>query len=154
MSHQLTDIVDSSKWMFTLSVIAYGIIMMYMTFAGGWLAYRTLQKGMQSPEWDPNDTLKNFNLLMNQSEFRDVVISLLATYGLYILSSLFYMDPWHMITSFVQYLFLLPTYVNILNVYAFCNIHDVRQVKKKGDRLHANDLIVGGPREITQLQWI
>ncbi|KAG0953018.1 hypothetical protein G6F57_005513 [Rhizopus arrhizus] len=72
---------QGSKWMFTLSVIAYGIIMMYMTFAGGWLAYRTLQKGMQSPEWDPNDTLKNFNLLMNQSEFRDVVISLLATWG-------------------------------------------------------------------------
>jgi len=30
-----------------------------------------------------------------------------------------------MFTSFIQYLLLTPTYVNILNVYAFCNTHDI-----------------------------
>ena len=35
-------------------------------------------------------------------------------------------DPWHMITSFLQYLLLSPMYINILNIYAFANLDDVR----------------------------
>jgi hypothetical protein len=34
-------------------------------------------------------------------------------------------DPWHMFSSFVQYLCIAPSFTNILNVYAFCNLHDV-----------------------------
>jgi chitin synthase len=30
-----------------------------------------------------------------------------------------------MFTSFIQYLLMTPTYINILNVYAFCNTHDI-----------------------------
>ena len=30
-----------------------------------------------------------------------------------------------MLTSFVQYLFMMPSFTNILMVYAFCNTHDV-----------------------------
>ena len=30
-----------------------------------------------------------------------------------------------MFTSFIQYMLLLPSFVNILMVYAFCNTHDV-----------------------------
>ncbi|CAO3700632.1 unnamed protein product [Rhizopus microsporus] len=130
---------QGSKWMFTLSVIAYGIIMMYMTFAGGWLAYVSLQKGTQLPEWNPEDPVGNLGLLLAQPECRNIVISLLGTYGLYMSSSMLYLDPWHMLTSFIQYLFLLPTYVNILNVYAFCNIHDVSW-GTKGDNTTSMDL--------------
>lgn len=28
------------------------------------------------------------------------------------------MDPWHILTSLVQYTLLAPSYINILNVYA------------------------------------
>lgn len=112
--------------MFSVSVIAYGFIMIYTSFAGGWLAYKSFHKGMSTPGWDAADAVGNLELLLTLPEFRSVVISLLATYGLYVIASVLYLDPWHMITSFSQYLFLLPTYVNILNVYAFCNIHDVR----------------------------
>lgn len=62
-----------------------------------------------------------------------------ATYGLYFLSSLLYLEPWHMLHSFVQYLFLLPSYVNILLIYAFCNLHDVSW-GTKGDNGAAKDL--------------
>src|ERR1700733_14070432 len=34
-------------------------------------------------------------------------------------------DPWHMFSSFGQYLCLAPSFTNVLNVYAFCNLHDV-----------------------------
>ncbi|KAJ3101255.1 Chitin synthase, class 2 [Phlyctochytrium planicorne] len=65
------------------------------------------------------------DLIKSYPAFRDLVVSLGSTYGLYILSSVLYLDPWHCIHSFLQYLFLLPSYVNILMVYAFCNLHDV-----------------------------
>lgn len=32
-----------------------------------------------------------------------------------------------MFTSFFQYLLLAPSFTNVLNVYAFCNLHDVSQ---------------------------
>lgn len=38
------------------------------------------------------------------------------TYAVYLFSSLLAFDPWHMVTSFVQYMLLSPTYINILNV--------------------------------------
>jgi chitin synthase len=71
--------------------------------------------------------------------FRDIVLSLLATLGLYIVASLIFVscartttvsddgvltsfvcqfEPWHMITSFVQYLLMAPSYIAVLNVYA------------------------------------
>ena len=54
--------------------------------------------------------------------FRDIVISLLATIGLYLAASLLAFEPWHMITSFAQYLLLAPSYINVLNVYAVSQI--------------------------------
>ena len=30
-----------------------------------------------------------------------------------------------MFSSFLQYLCLAPSFTNVLNVYAFCNLHDV-----------------------------
>jgi chitin synthase len=36
--------------------------------------------------------------------FRNIVLSLIATYGIYILASVLALDPWHLLTSFPQYL--------------------------------------------------
>ena len=44
-----------------------------------------------------------------------------------------------MLTCFVQYLLMLPSFVNILMVYAFCNTHDVSW-GTKGDNGAKNDL--------------
>ncbi|KAI9142080.1 chitin synthase-domain-containing protein [Paraphysoderma sedebokerense] len=53
------------------------------------------------------------------------LIALASTYGLYFLSSFLFLEPLHMFVCFLQYIFLLPTYVNILQIYAYCNISDV-----------------------------
>jgi chitin synthase len=37
------------------------------------------------------------------------VISLMATYGLYFIASFMHFEPWHMFTSFIQYMFFLPS---------------------------------------------
>jgi chitin synthase len=39
-----------------------------------------------------------------------------------------------MFTCFLQYLLLTPTYINILNVYAFCNTHDITLGTKGDDK--------------------
>ncbi|KAF8943922.1 Chitin synthase, class 2 [Haplosporangium gracile] len=83
--------------------------------------------------------------LKESGPFRDTVFSLLSTYGLYIVSSLMHFEPCHILTSFLPYLFLLPAYINILMVYAFCNMHNVSW-GTKGDN-KAGDL--GGATKVT-----
>jgi chitin synthase len=63
------------------------------------------------------------NALLGDNVFANVVIALLSTAGLYLLSSLMYMDPWHMATSFLQFTLLLPSFVCTLQIYAFCNTY-------------------------------
>jgi chitin synthase len=78
-------------------------------------------------------------LFRENRTLQEVVIAVLATYGMYFISSFIHFEPWHMFTSFIQYMFLLPSYVNILMMYAMCNLHDVTW-GTKGDNGAAKDL--------------
>lgn len=80
-----------------------------------------------------------FGEVFTRPVFRNIVLSLLATLGLYILASLIFFEPWHMITSFIQYLLMAPSYIAVLNVYAFSNVHDVSW-GTKGDNKVSSDL--------------
>lgn len=56
-----------------------------------------------------------------------------------------------MFTSFIQYLILTPTYINILNVYAFCNTHDITWGTKgddKAEKLPSANLKPGGKVDV------
>jgi chitin synthase len=66
-----------------------------------------------------------------------ILIALASTFGTYIVASLLYFDPWHLVTSMLQYLLMATSYVNILNVYAFCNWHDVSWGTKGADKADA-----------------
>ncbi|TID19299.1 hypothetical protein CANINC_003728 [Pichia inconspicua] len=57
--------------------------------------------------------------------FASICVSLASTYGLYALMSCLYLDPWHIISSSAQYFLMLPAYTCLLQIYAFCNTHDV-----------------------------
>jgi len=72
--------------------------------------------------------------LFTNTLFRTLILSMVATYVLYFVASFLFLDPWHMFTSFIQYLLLTPTYINILNVYAFCNTHDITWGTKGDDK--------------------
>ena len=65
------------------------------------------------------------------------LLALVAVYGLQIVAALLYMDPWHMLTSFPAYTLLASSYINILNVYAYCNWHDVSWGTKGSDKAEA-----------------
>lgn len=57
--------------------------------------------------------------------FVSIIVSLLSTYGLYTLMSILYLDPWHMLTCSLQYFLMIPSYTCTLQIFAFCNTHDV-----------------------------
>ncbi|KIY66737.1 glycosyltransferase family 2 protein [Cylindrobasidium torrendii FP15055 ss-10] len=124
---------QGSKWGYTTAFIGFGLITIYMTFAAFFLAF----KGIQNLSNEQGGL--TFSSLFTNSIFRNIVISLLATLGLYILASLIFFEPWHMITSFIQYLLMAPSYVSVLNVYAFANVHDVSW-GTKGDTKMSTDL--------------
>ncbi len=59
-------------------------------------------------------------LVSENATFRDIVISLAATYGLYFIGSLIHLEPWHMFTSFIQYMFWLPSCTSFSVAFELC----------------------------------
>ncbi|KAF9102390.1 Chitin synthase, class 1 [Mortierella sp. AM989] len=121
-----------SKLLYTLAMAFFAGLMVYMTFAAIWLTKLGIQTAV-----DAGAT--SFSALLADSTFRTVILSLASTYGLYLFTSIIYLEPWHMLTSFVQYLCMVPSFINVLNVYAFCNTHDVSW-GTKGDTIETMDL--------------
>jgi len=66
-----------------------------------------------------------------------LIAAMISTFGIYFIASFLYRDPWHMFSSFFQYLCLAPSFTNVLNVYAFCNLHDVSWGTKGSDKAEA-----------------
>lgn len=62
-----------------------------------------------------------------------MVVSLIATYGIFVISSILALDPWHIFTCFLQYLLFTPTYTNVLQIYAYSNLHDLSWGTKGSD---------------------
>lgn len=114
-----------SRFLYVSSFIFFAVIMVYATFAAVFMIVQGISTAVNSVPPDQPKFITTADILFGNESFRSIIVAVLGTYGLYIFCSLLYLDPWHMITSFVQYLLIAPAYINVLNVYAFCNTHDV-----------------------------
>ncbi|KAI2473120.1 glycosyltransferase family 2 protein [Annulohypoxylon bovei var. microspora] len=112
--------------LYTAMVIFWCVIMIYLTFAAVFITVVAVEAQV-SKGFSISDIFKN-------KIFYSLIVSMLSTWGLWLIASLLMFDPWHMVTSFIQYLLLTPTYVNVLNVYAFCNTHDISWGTKGDDK--------------------
>lgn len=152
---------QGSKWGYTLAFIGFGLITIYMTvrekkkepwlwpgtitdffFNKKVIAFLLAFKGIENIAH--SDGPLNAGDLFTNPIFRNIVLSLLATLGLYVIASLIFVsalaikkkklsiihylfftqfEPWHMITSFIQYLLMAPSYIAVLNVYAVRSPH-------------------------------
>ena len=108
----------STEKYYVLNFIFFAILMCYIIFCSIFLAVKSFENVLSSEKF-------TFTGLFTNQTFRDMIISMCSTYVLYFVSSIVYLQPWHMITSFIQYLLLSPSYINVLNIYAFCNVHDI-----------------------------
>ncbi|KAH9035911.1 hypothetical protein EDB85DRAFT_2143404 [Lactarius pseudohatsudake] len=115
---------------YTLAFVGFALFTVYITFAAIFLAV----KGVQQVAAEKNRGA-TFSDLFTNAIFCDIVISISATVGLYVLASIIHARP----SIFGCYTLLAPSYINILNVYAFANVHDVSW-GTKGDNKVSTDL--------------
>ncbi|KAL8695526.1 MAG: hypothetical protein Q9224_003389 [Gallowayella concinna] len=133
----------SNKFYMTM-VYFWAGIMLYLMFATIFITVRSIQIETSQNGFTVKDLFKN-NL------FFTLIISMASTYVMWFLISFLFFDPWHLFTCFIQYLLLTPTYINILNVYAFCNTHDITWGTKgddKAEKLPSANLKPGGKVDV------
>ncbi|RCK54864.1 Chitin synthase 2 [Candida viswanathii] len=109
-----------TKKFYLVIAIFFAVLMAYMMFAAIFLAVHTVTSIVSDHKTD-----FSIAMVFTNTKFRDLVVSMVSTYLLYFIGAFMYGEPSFMFTSFVQYVLLSPTYINVLNIYAFCNIHDV-----------------------------
>lgn len=118
---------QGSRHLFIGSMALLGLVGAYAVGCGFYFVIRTVNESQ-----DGQASLGN-------NVFTNIVVSMASTYGLYIVMSILYLDPWHIVTSSVQYFLLVPAYICTLQIYAFCNTHDVTW-GTKGDNDQKMDL--------------
>ena len=116
----------SGRYYMTM-VIFWCVLMVYLTFAAIFVTVKSIQAEVSDQQF-------SFSTIFKNSQFFSLIVSLLSTYVLWIVASLLCFDPWHMFTCFLQYIVLTPTYINVLNIYAFCNTHDITWGTKGDDK--------------------
>lgn len=109
---------DASKKFYMACVYIFGTIMLYLTFACIVIPVKSVKHELANGKF-------TFKTLFEDQVFFTLIISLLSTYVLWIFISVVSLDAWHIVTSSFQYFLLSPAYINVINVFAFCNVHDV-----------------------------
>ncbi|KAE8152237.1 chitin synthase-domain-containing protein [Aspergillus avenaceus] len=133
----------SNKFYMTMVYFWIGI-MIYLAFACIFVTVKSIQT-------EVNDGGFTFSDLFTNSTFFTIIVSLGSTYVMWFVASFIFFDPWHMFTSFIQYILLTPTYINVLNIYAFCNTHDITWGTKgddKAEKLPSANLKPGGKVDV------
>ncbi|KAJ5198069.1 chitin synthase I [Penicillium cinerascens] len=133
----------SNKFYMTM-VYFWIFIMLYLSFAAVFVTVKSIQTEVK----ENNFTVSQ---LFTNKTFFSIIVSLGSTYVMWFIASFIFMDPWHMFTSFIQYILLTPTYINVLNIYAFCNTHDITWGTKgddKAEKLPSATLKPGGKVDV------
>ena len=109
---------QGSKFAYTATAVFFACLMGYMLFCSAWLTVKGIQATLTQLHAEDETFGQSFSgtvsAIFNNPIFRDLIVSTASTYALYLISSLMALDFLHMFTSFVQYLLLSPSYVNIL----------------------------------------
>lgn len=80
----------SNKFYMTM-VYFWICIMIYLSFAAIFVTVRSIQKQVANKQFTLEDVFKN-------QQFFSIVVSLAATYVMWFVASLIFLDPWHMFT--------------------------------------------------------
>lgn len=105
----------AAPWKYNTVTIVLAILTGYMLACGIMCAIRTIDQ------------------VHHSASYRNMIFSILVTYGAWLVSALLALDPWHLVTCMGQYTLLLPLYVIVLNIYAFANLDDITWGTKGAD---------------------
>ncbi|KAJ6130235.1 hypothetical protein N7512_003015 [Penicillium capsulatum] len=121
-----------SKSLYTLSLAYFSIVQAYLLVLSFYLVAQALTP--ENLNFDLKHGLGGLLSGFIGSTGGIVLVALVSTYGIYFIASLLYADPWHMLTSSWAYFLGMPSSINVLMVYAFCNWHDVSWGTKGADK--------------------
>jgi len=122
----------SEKTLYSLTLWVFAILSAYLLVCSFWLTSRTfsdIHRILQTEH-----TFLKVVAAIFSPPIGPLLAAMLSTFGVYLIASILHFDVWHMFTSFPQYLLLAPSFINVLNVYAFCNLHDVSWGTKGSDK--------------------
>src|SRR5271163_1170043 len=109
---------QGSKFAYTATAVFFALLMGYMLFCSVWLTIKGIEATLATLSAENQHFGQNFQstvaAIFGNVIFRDLIVSTASTYGLYLFASLISFDFLHMFTSFIQYLLLSPSYINIL----------------------------------------
>ncbi|PUU84259.1 chitin synthase III [Tuber borchii] len=125
-----------SRHTYLLSFYVFSVLQFYVLLLAFYLVVRAFTNQESWSDLKAN-TVGEFIKQFFTSNTGLIILALASTYGIYIIASIMYLDPWHMVHSFFQYILMASSYTNILNVYAFCNWHDVSWGTKGSDKAEA-----------------
>ena len=123
-----------SRISYIVSFCFFGLIQLYVIIDSLYLVVNAFSNGLG---WNGEDAGEIASSFFSPSGTSIILLAIAATFGLYYVASFLYLDPWHMFTSFGQYLLLMSSYINILMIYAFSNWHDVSWGTKGSDKADA-----------------
>jgi len=123
-----------SKIAYIMSFCAFALIQLYVIVDSMYLVVRAFTSKNTTDIVTDEGAKKFIETFFSSSGPGIILIALAATFGLYFIASFLYLDPWHMFTSFGQYMLLMPSFINVLMIYAFSNWHDVSWGTKGADK--------------------
>ncbi|KAE8440996.1 hypothetical protein EG329_006133 [Mollisiaceae sp. DMI_Dod_QoI] len=121
--------VKSHVWSYVASFFFFAIIQLYFFLNVLYLMIRIFMSDRQDGTGSDYGYVQTFYSSVGSLT---VLVACGSIFGVYYAASFLSLDPWHMFTSYPQYLFVASSYTNILNVYAFSNWHDVSWGVKQG----------------------
>jgi chitin synthase len=120
-----------SRYTYATSFVVFALIQLYVIVDSIALVVKAFSGKL---DVDTSSAAGFAKWLFDPNKSGIVIIAMAATFGLYFVASFLYLDPWHMFTSFPQYMLIMSSYINILNVYSYCNWHDVSWGTKGSDK--------------------
>ena len=126
------------KVSYIASFCVFGFIQIYVVVLSLYLVVKAFSNDQGVTDIDISHGFGTFvSTFFSSSSNGVIIIALFATFGLWVAASVLYLDPWHILTCSFQYAFMQSSYINVLNVYAFSNWHDVSWGTKGSDKVEA-----------------
>ncbi|KAK7415575.1 hypothetical protein QQX98_005821 [Neonectria punicea] len=107
---------------YTVSFLMFGFIQVHMMMNLIYLTKRLVDFRVEN---DNGGNYAYINEYYTDLGPATTITAGISIFGVYIAVGFLALDPWHLFTSYAQFLFVSSSYVNILNIFAFSNVHDV-----------------------------
>lgn len=116
---------NDAKYLYLLAFSLFASIVIYMTFCVISLTIESVKLIKEDIGSYQKFTASIGLKFLKNAKFRDLTVSLASTYALYIIGSLIFLDVFHLFSCTLQYILLSPAYINVLSIFAFCNMNDI-----------------------------